>query len=322
MNDETYRKLKNEVQKMNKRLKELRAAGYKYDTDFTLPLSLSKSKLEENAKIARKINEDPKSYIMYYRKNIKTTPQPQHKETYEEKKARQKEEKKKYREEKKKKKKELKQQQKEAKKKLDDKLKEFGVTEKDKKSKPITRKEKKKQESILERANKKARELERLKLHKKSAAYQTQKMIQRKRLKAKYGDAWTSEDTKKFLEEPLKFTRVEDAEKFLNEKTSSAETTYRAIQKTFATIKANDKTGVIKTDEDARLLMLAIEKDNGEKFKNANYGSDVALNEYKSLIKEFKEDLEYNDITDSDMEFMDFMRTKKYTSKFGRAKKR
>ena len=136
MNDETYRKLKNEVQKMNKRLKELRAAGYNYDTDFTLPLSLSKSKLEENAKIARKINADPKSYIMYYRKNIKTTPQPQpiHKETYEEKKARQKAEKKKYREEKKRRKKELKQQQKEAKKKLDEKLKEFDVTEKEKKS--------------------------------------------------------------------------------------------------------------------------------------------------------------------------------------------
>ena len=323
MNDEEFRKLKNEVQKMNKRLKELRAAGYKYDTDFNLPLSLSKTKLEENAKIARKINADPKSYIMYYRKNIKTTPQPQpiHKETYEEKKARQKAEKKKYREEKKKKKKELKQQQKEAKKKLDEKLKEFGV-EKEKKSKPKTRKEKKKEESIIEKANRKARELERLKLQKKSAAYQTQKMIQRKRLKAKYGDAWTAEDTKKFLEEPLKFTKVEDAEKFLNERTSSADTTYKAIQKTFATIKANDKTGVIKTDEDARLLMLAIEKDNGAKFKNANYGSDVALNEYKSLIKEFKEDLEYNDITDSDMEFIDFMRTKKYTSKFGRAKKR
>ena len=328
MNDEEFRKLKNEVQKMNKRLKELRAAGYKYDTDFNLPLSLSKSKLEENAKIARKINDDPKSYIMYYRKNIKTTlqPQPIHKETYEEKKARQKAEKKKYREEKKKKKKELKQMQREAKKKLDEKLKEFGVTEKEKekksKPKPKTRKEKKKEESIIEKANRKARELEQLKLQKKSAAYQTQKMIQRKRLKAKYGDAWTSEDTKKFLEEPLKFTRVEDAEKFLNERTSSAETTYKAIQKTFATIKANDKTGVIKTDEDARLLMLAIEKDNGAKFKNANYGSDVALNEYKSLIKEFKEDLEYNDITDSDMEFMDFMRNKKYTSKFGRAKKR
>lgn len=303
MNDETYRKLKNEVQKMNKRVKELREAGFKYDTDFNLPLSLSKTKLEENAKIARKINADPKSYINFYRKpNIQETPvkqesrknetpikesqkneTPVKKETYAEKKERQKREKAEYRKQK---------------------------------------KEKKKDYLIIKRANKKARELEQLKLQKKSAAYQTQKMIQKKRLKAKYGDAWTSEDTKKFLDEPLRFTRIEDAEKFLNERTSSADLTYKAIEKTFETIKKNDRTGVIKTDEDARLLMLAIEKDNGEKFKNANYGSDVALNEYKALIKEYKEDLEYNDITEEDLDFMDYVKTKNFKNKFDRAKKR
>lgn len=303
MNDETYRKLKNEVQKMNKRVKELREAGFNYDTDFNLPLSLSKTKLEENAKIAREINADPKSYIKFYRKpNIQETPvkqesrknetpikesqkneTPVKKETYAEKKERQKREKAEYRKQK---------------------------------------KEKKKDYLIIKRANKKARELEQLKLQKKSAAYQTQKMIQKKRLKAKYGDAWTSEDTKKFLDEPLRFTRIEDAEKFLNERTSSADLTYKAIEKTFKTIKQNDRTGVIKTDEDARLLMLAIEKDNGEKFKNANYGSDVALNEYKALIKEYKEDLEYNDITDEDLDFMDYVKTKNFKNKFDRAKKR
>lgn len=309
MLDEEFRKLRNEIQRMNKRVKELRAAGYKYNTDFKLPLSLSKSTIEANAELARKINDDPKSFISYYRK-----PQPQplpkpKKETYEEKKERQKREKAEYRKQKKEKKKEEKKRLKA------EKIKEV-------KPKPKTKKERKKQENILERANKKARELEKLKLEKKSAAYQTQKMIQRKRLKAKYGDAWTAEDTKKFMQEPLKFTRVEDAEKFLNERTSSAEKTYKAIQKTFDTIKANDKTGVIKTAEDARMLQLAIEKDNGAKFKNSNYGSEVALNEYKSLIKEYKENVEYGDLTESDLEFIDYMRSKKYTSKFGRAKTR
>lgn len=303
MNDREYRKLKNEVQKMNKRVKELREAGFKYDTDFNLPLSLSKTKLEENAKIARKINADPKSYIKFYRNpNIQEIPVKQEsiknetpikesqknetsvrKETYAEKKERQKREKAEYRKQK---------------------------------------KEKKKDYLIIKRANKKARELEQLKLQKKSAAYLTQKMIQKKRLKAKYGDAWTSEDTKKFLNEPLRFTRIEDAEKFLNESTSSADLTYKAIEKTFKTIKNNDRTGVIKTDEDARLLMLAIEKDNGEKFKNANYGSDVALNEYKALIKEYKEDLESNNITDADLDFMDYVKTKNFKNKFDRAKRR
>lgn len=303
MNDREYRKLKNEVQKMNKRVKELREAGFKYDTDFNLPLSLSKTKLEENAKIARKINADPKSYIKFYRKpNIQEIPvkqenrknetpikesqkneTPVRKETYAEKKERQKREKAEYRKRK---------------------------------------KENKKDYLIIKRANKKARELEQLKLQKKSSAYLTQKMIQKKRLKAKYGDAWTSEDTKKFLNEPLRFERVEDAEKFLNERTSSADLTYKAIEKTFKTIKNNDRTGVIRTDEDARLLMLAIEKDNGEKFKNANYGSDVALNEYKALIKEYKEDLESNNITDADLDFMDYVKTKNFKNKFDRAKKR
>lgn len=305
MLDDEFRKLRNEIQRMNKRVKELRAAGYKYNTDFKLPLSLSKSTIEANAELARKINDDPKSFISYYRK-----PQPKpKKETYEEKKERQKREKAEYRKQKKEKKKEEKKR-----------LKAEKI--KDNKPKPKTKKERKQQESILERANKKARELEKLKLQKKSAAYQTQKMIQRKRLKAKYGDAWTAEDTKKFMQEPLKFTRVEDAEKFLNERTSSAEKTFKAIQKTFDTIKANDKTGVIKTAEDARMLQLAIEKDNGAKFKNSNYGSEVALNEYKSLIKEYKENVEYGDLTESDLEFIDFMKNKKYTSMFGRAKTR
>ena len=311
MLDDEFRKLRNEIQRMNKRVKELRAAGYKYNTDFKLPLSLSKSTIEANAEIARKINDDPKSFISYYRKpQPKPQPQPKpKKETYAEKKERQKREKAEYRKQKKEKKKEEKKR-----------LKAEKI--KDNKPKPKTKKERKQQESILERANKKARELEKLKLEKKSAAYQTQKMIQRKRLKAKYGDAWTAEDTKKFMQEPLKFTRVEDAEKFLNERTSSAEKTYKAIQKTFDTIKANDKTGVIKTAEDARMLQLAIEKDNGAKFKNSNYGSEVALNEYKSLIKEYKENVEYGDLTESDLEFIDFMKNKKYTSKFGRAKTR
>ena len=46
------------------------------------------------------------------------------------------------------------------------------------------------------------------------------------------------------------------------------------------------------------------------------------MNEYKALIKEYKEDLESNDITDADLDFMDYVKTKNFKNKFDRAKKR